>query len=136
MQRKYFLLALILPLVSWPLLPSGVGTAAAAQQITLEAKEFSFSPDRVSTRRPGRMTFLIKNVGEFPHGVKIEGVPGGIARIEPGQTGEVSFTLEKGKYTLYCPLRGHRERGMEARLGVGVKASQKAPAPTPPGGLY
>lgn len=138
MRKKYIFPAILVSTIGWAVSTNIVGTVMAAQSITIKANEFAFIPERVAVNQPGNVTFVINNTGEFPHGFKIEGVAGGIARIEVGGTNSVSFALKKGTYTIYCPLRGHRERGMEASLGVGVATPQKATEPTsaPPDGLY
>ncbi|MFQ5882588.1 MAG: cupredoxin domain-containing protein [Candidatus Methylomirabilales bacterium] len=139
MRKERVLPEMLFIILGWAIFTNPVGTVMATQEINMKAKEFAFIPERITVDQPGEVSFTITNTGEFPQGFKIEGVAGGIDRIDPGQARRVSFTLRKGSYTLYCPLRGHRERGMEGSLGVSVEASQKAkePARAPPtGGLY
>lgn len=36
--------------------------------------------------------------------------------ISPGGTANLSIQLQPGTYTIYCAVKGHRERGMEGRV--------------------
>jgi uncharacterized cupredoxin-like copper-binding protein len=70
---------------------------------------------------PGETTFTITNTGEHEHNFEIEG--NGIEReleanLAPGETGELTVTLEPGTYTVYCPVGDHREEGMVTTLRV------------------
>ncbi|MFQ5846617.1 MAG: cupredoxin domain-containing protein [Candidatus Methylomirabilales bacterium] len=109
------------------------GTAWAAQQVKLNATEFAFRPSSASVE-PGEVTFVVKNNGEYVHGFAIEGIRKNLPRIEPGETARLTVPLRKGTYTFYCPVKGHRGKGMEGALGAGVtpKAVEKAPVPAAP----
>jgi uncharacterized cupredoxin-like copper-binding protein len=51
--------------------------------------------------------------------------------IQPGASVTVEFVAEKaGEYTFYCPVNGHREKGMEGKLIVKPKAEEAQPAQT------
>ncbi|HUO85954.1 MAG TPA: cupredoxin domain-containing protein, partial [Thermoanaerobaculia bacterium] len=70
---------------------------------------------------PGETTFTVTNTGEHEHNFEIEG--NGIEReletnLQPGETGELTVTLEPGTYTVYCPVADHREEGMVTTLRV------------------
>ena len=70
---------------------------------------------------PGETTFTVTNTGEHEHNFEIEG--NGIEReletnLQPGETGELTVTLEPGSYTVYCPVGDHREEGMVTTLRV------------------
>lgn len=79
--------------------------------------EFTFAPSDLVVEA-GWVAFTVENWGRYPHGFKVEGLEGGVARIEPGTTATLPLKLKEGQYTFYCPLRGHRERGMEGKLKV------------------
>ncbi len=71
----------------------------------------------------GTTTFVLRNVGEFPHTIEIEGQ--GIEEVlEPplqaGETKTLTVDLEAGTYEVYCPVGDgrHREQGMELELTV------------------
>ncbi|MFQ5895491.1 MAG: cupredoxin domain-containing protein [Nitrospinota bacterium] len=111
--------------------------AEAAREVKLKAKEFAF--DRAKPKvEPGRVTFVVTNVGVYPHGFAIEGMKAAIPRIDPGETARITVDLPKGAHVFYCPQRGHRERGMVGELAVGIAAkpaAKKKPA-RPRGGYY
>ncbi|MBI3954223.1 MAG: hypothetical protein HY330_06885 [Chloroflexi bacterium] len=69
----------------------------------------------------GQVKLLIRNQGRFPHSFAINA--GGQVRqlgsnVAAGGSGELTLALAAGEYTLWCPLPGHRERGLEAKLQV------------------
>ena len=49
-----------------------------------------------------------------------------VAGIPPGGSATVEFVAEKaGEYTFYCPVPGHREKGMEGKLIVEPRAAEE-----------
>jgi len=53
------------------------------------------------------------------HDMVLEGVDGAsTATIGPGDTAELTVSLEAGDYTLYCSLGNHRAQGMEVSFTV------------------
>ncbi|MFQ5853002.1 MAG: cupredoxin domain-containing protein [Candidatus Binatia bacterium] len=99
-------------------------------EVKLDATEFAFEPATFSVD-PGEVTFVITNRGRYPHSFAIEGVAGKTSRIQPGETAKITLALSRGNYTVYCFLKGHRERGMVATLSVGAIAEKPAPKPEP-----
>jgi uncharacterized cupredoxin-like copper-binding protein len=70
---------------------------------------------------PGETTFTVSNSGDTEHNFEIEG--NGVEReleanLAPGESGELTVTLEPGTYTVYCPVGNHREEGMVTTLRV------------------
>ncbi len=79
--------------------------------------------DMPAELQAGTTTFVLRNVGEFPHTIEIEGQ--GIEEVlEPplqaGETKTLTVDLEAGTYEVYCPVGDgrHREQGMELELTV------------------
>lgn len=107
-------------------------TALATKEVKLDAIEFGFAPATVKVDA-GRVSFVVTNMGRFPHGFAIDGITESIPKIAPGKTATLTLDLPKGSYTFFCPVKGHRAKGMEGALGAGVapKAAEKAPAPAP-----
>lgn len=70
----------------------------------------------------GTYTFVATNDGEAPHAVEVVG-PGvddqRTDTVAPGETAEVTVTLQPGSYELYCPVGNHRELGMTTMVTVG-----------------
>lgn len=103
----------------------GTGTGTGTQ-VTAELSDFRI---KLSTEKfqPGPYTFTAKNTGSHDHALEIEG-PGGENRsktLEPGQSTTLTVTLKSGSYEVYCPVDGHKDRGMKTDITVGG-----APAPS------
>lgn len=117
---------------------SGAPSAAAAPQpanssvsgttVTATETEFKIALSQTSLK-PGSYTFQARNAGRFPHALSITGP--GVSKqstntLQPGQTGNVTVALQPGDYTVFCPVDGHRARGMLTHISV----SPGAAAPT------
>lgn len=73
------------------------------------------------TADAGENTIEFDNPASLPHDVVIEDQGGDeIAKTEVVTSGSTSTTanLDKGSYTFYCSIPGHREAGMEGTLTV------------------
>jgi uncharacterized cupredoxin-like copper-binding protein len=74
-----------------------------------------------STFSPGTYTFNVENQGSFGHHLTIEG-PGvdtqATPTIESGQSAQLSVTLQKGSYELWCSVDSHKEQGMDLMVDV------------------
>jgi plastocyanin len=105
------------------------GSAAspgAGQAISVSAKEFSFDPGTIQIDAPGTYTFTLSNDGSTEHGLEIEGqgLEEEIEEVVPGSSGELTVTFSKtGTYEFYCPVDGHRDKGMEGDLTVGAASA-------------
>jgi len=102
--------------------PAGA-TGGTSHTITVQEKEFRIVLPAVKTLAPGNYTFKAQNIGKIPHDLTIEGPKGTAGKktalIKPGGTATLTVTLDKGSYTLYCSVPGHRAAGMSAKLAVG-----------------
>lgn len=83
----------------------------------------------------GTYTFTAVNQGKAPHALEVSGpgvqnqrTPG---NLQPGQSAELTVTLQPGTYEFICPVDSHKERGMDVFITVG---GAQAPAPTSTGG--
>jgi uncharacterized cupredoxin-like copper-binding protein len=88
--------------------------------------DFSFQPSTVNVSSAS-VTFNVVNDGQFPHNIAIDGQAGSIFAndIEAGQSASATINLPPGTYTFYCPVPGHRERGMVGTLTVaGAQAAR------------
>ena len=112
-----------------------IHTRERTGEVKLDAIEYAFEPDKVSVD-PGKVTFVIENKGRRRHGFAIDEVAGEISRIQPGETAKITLTLSTGNYTVYCPVKGHRDRGMVGTLGVGAVAEKPKPKAEPAGPGY
>lgn len=109
--------------------------AGGATTVTAEETEFVIALSE-SSIEPGDYTFVVENAGSVDHALTVSG-PGVEAETEaiaPGDTAELTFTLEEGTYELWCPIDGHRDQGMALTVDVGGAGVQ--PAETQPSGGY
>ena len=89
--------------------------AAAATTIQVKGGEFFF---RLSskTAKPGKVTFVFKNIGHVSHDFKINGKTTPLT--SPGQTAKLVVTLKKGRYPYLCTVPGHAAAGMKGVVTV------------------
>jgi plastocyanin len=77
----------------------------------------------------GPVKFTVTNGGSIPHAFEVEGqgTEHETLLIQPGASTTLTFTLEPGKYEVYCPVGedSHKKLGMEAHLVV-VGAGEQA----------
>jgi uncharacterized cupredoxin-like copper-binding protein len=71
----------------------------------------------------GKYIFVVKNEGQKPHNLEIEGGQASgqtsIDTLQPGESGKLEVQLEAGNYTLYSSEDGDRDNGLTATLSVG-----------------
>jgi uncharacterized cupredoxin-like copper-binding protein len=92
-------------------------TAATATTIQVSGKEFFFKLTSKSISRPGRVTFVFKNIGHVQHDFKINGKKTPL--IQPGKTARLVVTfMKKGKYPYHCTVPGHAQAGMKGVFTV------------------
>jgi uncharacterized cupredoxin-like copper-binding protein len=99
--------------------------AAAGHVVSLSETEYKISPSTVSVAKAGKVTFDVKNMGQITHAFEIEGngVESKTGSIAPGEAASITVTLSKnGKYEMYCPIPGHRDKGMEGTVQIGGSA--------------
>jgi uncharacterized cupredoxin-like copper-binding protein len=68
----------------------------------------------------GRIAFNVENGGKEDHAFEIEGngVHQQTTVLKRGDTTALEVNLPPGTYTVYCPVDGHRGKGMEGKLVV------------------
>jgi nitrite reductase (NO-forming) len=125
--------------------PGGFGAAGdggpagpVSAEVTVDATEFKFTPAEYKLAGPGTLTVNLANKGAVEHDFSIECVKGK-AYARAGGQGSGTFELaEKGTYTVFCSIPGHKEAGMVATLLVGAAASPagygNVSVPVPPVG--
>lgn len=95
------------------------GTAPAPAAVTISETEFKLDPSKPRLAE-GPVTIRVKNDGTTQHALVLE-APGGEVRtptLEPGRSTSFRPNLPAGTYTIYCPIDGHRAKGMAGRLTV------------------
>jgi plastocyanin len=109
--------------------------SVAAQDATVEVSLVDFTIEMPDTVEAGTITFMVTNMGQAPHNLVIEGQ--GISRslesnLAGGQSGSMVVELAPGTYTVYCPVGGHRNAGMQRTLTVTGAAAGTNPLPDVP----
>lgn len=92
-------------------------TRATATTIQVKGGEFFFKLSTKSIAKPGKVTFVFKNVGHMSHDFKINGKTTPL--IQPGKTARLVVTFKKkGKFSYLCTVPGHAAAGMKGVLTV------------------
>ena len=89
------------------------------EQVEISLTERDLSPGRV-TVDAGQIEFVVKNDGERVHAFAID-TPDGVERtdnIKPGDTANVEVDLSRGRYRMYDPRGGYRNRGVRGTVVV------------------
>jgi uncharacterized cupredoxin-like copper-binding protein len=104
--------------------PSG-----SSKTIKVAESEYKLTPSSVSLPAAGTYTFKVANKGSVTHALEIEGT--GMheesGELQPGQT--KTFTVDfkgPGTYEMYCPVDGHRDKGMDGKVTIGSAAAGPA----------
>jgi uncharacterized cupredoxin-like copper-binding protein len=108
---------------------------AAKQTLKVSEKEFSITPASFTVAKPGTYSFAVSNGGKVAHALVVEGRGSETktGTIAPGSSTTLVVKLSKaGKYELYCPIDGHRGKGMRATLTVQGAGSSPGMNGTPP----
>ena len=103
---------------------AGTKTAAAAPDSAkglVEVKLTEYKIEMPASVSAGATTFTVTNTGKETHGFEIEG--NGIEkalkpRLKKGGSGSLQVDLKPGTYKVYCPVLGHKGRGMSLDLTV------------------
>jgi uncharacterized cupredoxin-like copper-binding protein len=110
-----------------------VAAPSSAKGTTVQVKggEFFFRLSTKSAKKPGKVTFVFKNIGHVLHDFKINGKQTPL--IQPGKTAKLVVTFKKkGKYPYLCTVPGHAEAGMKGVFEVGNQVRGQAPATPKP----
>ena len=96
------------------------GASAAGQSIQVAAIDFRFHPADIKVD-PGALSIELRNDGQAPHAIEVEGngVEEESETIGPGESTTLDLDLDEGTYEFYCPVDGHKARGMVGTLTVG-----------------
>jgi uncharacterized cupredoxin-like copper-binding protein len=93
------------------------GSRATATTIQVKGGEFFFKLSTKSIAKPGKVTFVFKNVGQLSHDFKINGKR--LPLIQPGKTAKLVVTFKKkSKCPYLCTVPGHAAAGMKGLFTV------------------
>ncbi|HYI08259.1 MAG TPA: plastocyanin/azurin family copper-binding protein [Thermoanaerobaculia bacterium] len=97
--------------------PSSVPTVAPA---TMEVHLIEYQIHMPATLPAGRLAINVENGGKEDHGLVIEGAGQEEKTdvLKRGDTAALEVNLAPGTYTVYCPVKGHRGKGMETKVVV------------------
>ena len=97
--------------------PSSRPPAATPMQ---EVHLIEYSIHMPDTLPAGRVAFNVENGGKEDHGLEIEG--NGVHQetkvLKRGDTASLELDLKPGTYTVYCPVDGHKDKGMRKTITV------------------
>ncbi len=98
------------------------GTSATGMSIPVTLKDFSITATGASGLTPGTYTFAVSNQGPSAHNLTVNG-PGvadaATSTFAAGDTQNLTVTLKKGTYDLFCSVPGHKAAGMDMHITVG-----------------
>jgi uncharacterized cupredoxin-like copper-binding protein len=104
--------------------PAGAATAsAAAEQVHLTVKEWSFQPSALQLPVGKPVTIVLDNKGQLDHDVTIPSL--GISlKAAAGKSASQTVTATKaGTFDFLCSIPGHKEAGMQGKVQVGGSAA-------------
>jgi uncharacterized cupredoxin-like copper-binding protein len=96
-----------------------IGGTATSPTVDVQLTEYEIRmPDSLAA---GPQRFRVINSGKETHNFVIEG--GGVSQklasdLTRGDTAEIVASLPAGTYTVYCPVDGHRGKGMHRTVVV------------------
>jgi len=102
-----------------PATSAATGGDGAGTVIDVDEKDFTIELSTMELT-PGAYTFVATNSGQTTHALEIDGqgVEEETENIAPGDTAELTVTLEAGEYELYCPVGNHKDMGMKLDITV------------------
>jgi uncharacterized cupredoxin-like copper-binding protein len=85
--------------------------------VQVKGGEFFFKLSTKTIAKPGKVTFVFKNVGHLVHDFKVDGKKTPL--IQPGTTTRLVVTFKKaGRYPYSCTVLGHAAAGMRGVFTV------------------
>lgn len=99
---------------------SSVAAGSVVKTIKVKETEYKLDPAQITLKKPGTYVFKAENTGSITHALEIEGkgVEKETKDLAAGQSAELKVSLKTGKYEIYCPVDGHKQRGMEGTVKV------------------
>jgi uncharacterized cupredoxin-like copper-binding protein len=91
--------------------------------VQVTEKEFSITPSTIALGSTGTYSFAVTNNGAITHAFEIQGhgVTAKTGNISPCSSATLTVDLSaKGSYQAFCPIDGHRAKGMQASIQLGA----------------
>ena len=105
--------------------PDVPGSARAGENLTITAREYLFTPNRITVRgakgKPAAQPISLRNQGELAHNIEIRDGDKILAKLrsfKAGQTRDLRATLPPGSYDFVCTVADHDEKGMRGTIAV------------------
>ena len=96
----------------------GPSEAVPITVVTIEAREFGFSPAALTIPATGATRIVVKDAGRIVHNFTIDALDVQIV-VPPGGSGEVTLVdPAPGTYQFHCSISGHKEAGMVGTITV------------------
>jgi len=94
---------------------------AVVATVKVSETEFKLDPENPKVAKSGVVAFEATNDGKITHALEVEGPKGEVrARpFAPGQSRTIKVDLPPGRYVWYCPIDGHKDKGMKGAIAVG-----------------
>jgi plastocyanin len=96
--------------------PTSRVPAAAESSQQVELLEYGIGMPR--TLAAGKQSLTVVNAGKEKHALAIEGLDVRTPEVTAGSSATLEVDLKPGTYTVYCPVEGHRGKGMSATVVV------------------
>ncbi|MGH3599541.1 MAG: cupredoxin domain-containing protein [Pseudonocardiaceae bacterium] len=113
-----------------PTASSQPSSQPASNQVTVQMTDFHLALSQQNFT-PGTYTFVAVNSGQAVHAIEVDG-PGVSDQqtddVQPGQTARLTVTLQPGSYEMYCPVDGHKTKGMDTHFTVGGAGESTSPS--------
>jgi uncharacterized cupredoxin-like copper-binding protein len=93
-------------------------TGQVVDRVTVTETEFRLDPQDTRVNA-GVVVFTARNAGSTAHALEVEGPKGEVEtdEIAPGKSATIKVDLTApGTYEWYCPVDGHKDRGMRGTL--------------------
>ncbi|MGH9056177.1 MAG: plastocyanin/azurin family copper-binding protein [Acidimicrobiales bacterium] len=100
--------------------PSASPTTVAGGVTDITVGETEYKLTMSSSFTAGRYKFKAVDNGQIVHALQIVG-PGVNATTRdllPGESADLTVTLQPGKYDFFCPIPGHKQLGMNQEVTV------------------
>ena len=105
--------------------PDVPATVSAGKPLTVVAREYLFSPNRVTIKgapaKGARQPIELENRGELAHNIEIlqdDRIVDRLRSFPAGQRRDLTVDLPRGDYRFVCTVADHDEKGMRGTLTV------------------
>jgi uncharacterized cupredoxin-like copper-binding protein len=105
---------------------SSPSSGSSGKTVAISETEYKLTPTNLTLKEPGTYTFKVVNKGSVTHALEVEGngVETDTEDISPGKSATLTVNFKgAGSYEMYCPVDGHRDRGMEGKITIGSAAA-------------